>query len=162
MAENDPDSQFNRQCRLQFPLGRCESATNSVIVPRRFLHRKPPPVGMPEIPVSSHAIAITDVPTAPITPGTVYNITDPDSGIFSFGYGSTTTSNLVVFHLAVRNQNHKPLLLLLPVTAAVDIATVPVWLWLFSKVDEADDDLFHHHRHHPCKQPGGQRYFDGD
>lgn len=171
LSENFSEAQFNRPCRLVFPLGKCESATNTVIIPRRYFRKKPyaPPPDAIAVPVATAAIDYPSLlltglefsppKSIPIQPGTIYNIRDPDSGIYSFGYGSTTTPNLVVFQLAVRSRNMRPLLWLIPVTAAVDIATAPVWLWLLAKTEEVEDDLFHHH-HHRCKPPRGHQYFD--
>jgi len=174
MLENSKDTPFNRPFRIQLPLNGCESATNLVIVPRRFLRqRRPLPVdGWAELPVATNTVRYSDLippdqdylgkPPFAVTLGTVYNINYQTTGIFAFGYGSTTTTNLVVFQLKVRNRDMRPALLFLPVTAAVDIATVPLWLWAFSKFDEEEDDLFHHHHHHRGKQASRRSHFDDD
>ena len=56
----------------------------------------------------------------------------------------------------------RPALLLLPVTAAVDIATVPFWLWALNKADEAEEHLFCPHLHSHTHEPSAKPYFFDD
>lgn len=114
MMENRKESEFNRPFRIQFPLDRCESATNLVVVPRRYLRQRWPQLS-PSLPIATNVVRYSDLTpaeqdylrSAPIavTPGTVYNIDSGAEGIFTFGYGSTTTTNLVVFQLKVRSRD---------------------------------------------------------
>src|ERR1044072_413584 len=62
MMEDVPGSEFNRPFRMQFPLGRCESATNTVIVPRRLLRKNWPAsaAGLTTIPVAAAGVNYDD------------------------------------------------------------------------------------------------------
>jgi hypothetical protein len=161
---------------LQCPIDESGTATNDVMVPRRFLKSRWPTDeeistnSWTPLPIAVKVIDYNDVFSYPgdlyqtnsvkIVPGTLYNVRFVDHGVFAFGYSPPTNApgaaSFTIYHLAVKETSYGYILVFLPVTVAFDAVSFPVGVWFLSQLsDEGSSDYVEHQpKHHRRKFQG--------
>jgi hypothetical protein len=161
---------------LQCPIEESGTATNDVMVPRRFLKSRWPTDedvttnSWTPLPIAVKVIDYNDVfpsvgdlyqtNSVKIVPGTIYKVRFVDHAVFAFGYAPATNApgaaSFTIYHLAVKETSYGYILVFLPVTVAFDVVSLPVGLWVLSQMpDEGSSDYVERHqKHHPAKFQG--------
>ena len=161
---------------LQLPLDQLGTATNDIMVPRRFLKPQWPADEIASssswtpVPIADKVIRYNDIfpvvgdfpetNSLKVVPGTLYNVRFIDRGVFAFGYAPLTNAPgaapFILYHLALRETSYGYILVFLPVTVAFDVVSLPAALWLLDQIPESgsSDYVEHRRKHYPKKVQG--------